>query len=86
MINNRKILSFFIIPICFALINCGPDNIEVWKAIPCKYKIINCSQKEINTIDVRMLNDDGSINDKVQFERTIVEQNEKKMRYKKDVF
>jgi len=87
MVNNQKTLFFFIaLIICLVSIGCGPDNIEVWKAIPCKLNIIDCSSNESNTIDIRMLNDDGSINDKVQFEQTIIEQNERKMRFKREEF
>ena len=84
MINNLKILSFCIIIIL--VISCGPENIEVWKAIPCKLNIINCATNIPNAIDMRMLNEDGTINTKIQFEQAIVEENERKKRYKKDNF
>ena len=79
---NRKILSFCII----LAVSCGPEQMDVWKAIPCKLNIIKCSTNIPNTIDIRMLNEDGSINSKIQFEREIDEENEKRKRYKKDNF
>ena len=86
MINNRKIVSFYIIIVLAIVIGCGPDNVEVWKAIPCKLNIIDCSSNRPNMIDIRMLNDDGSINSKIQFEQAIIEQNERKMRYRDNNF
>jgi len=59
----RKIQFIIIILIIYftsVFTGCGPENVEVWKAVPCRLKIINCFDK--NTIDVHMLNDDGTIN------------------------
>ena len=87
MSNYQKTLFFFIaLIICLISMGCGPENVEVWKAIPCKLNIIDCSSDKSNTIEIRMLNDDGSINDKVQFEQMIIEQNERKTRFKRDTF
>jgi len=92
--NNPKISSFFvfanvfvlILTMQFALMGCGPDDKRVWMAIPCKLNIIDCSSDSPNTIDLRLLNDDGSINERVQFEQNIIEENERILRYKKDIF
>jgi hypothetical protein len=91
MINSQKILFFLIFVIVlvvqFPLMGCGQDDKKVWKAIPCKLRIIDCSADALpNTIDMRLLNDDGYVNDKFQFEQSIIEQNERKQKYKKDVF
>jgi hypothetical protein len=89
--NSQKILSFRIFVVIlmmqFTLIGCSQDNKKVWKAIPCKLKLIDCSADALpNTIDMQLLNEDGSVNDKVQFEQNIIEENEKKLRYKKEIF
>ena len=70
----------------FALMGCGPDDKNVWKAIPCKLKLMDCSSDSPNTIDLRLLNDDGSVNERVQFEKSIIEEKERSLRYKKDIF
>ena len=87
MPNQKKLYFFIVLAICLALIGCKSDDIKVWRAIPCKLGVIDCSSDESpSVVDIRMLHDDGSINDKVQFEQNIIEQNEKKIKYKKDIF